>query len=417
MGVKVRPIHAGELGLAAHDNAAAAAHAGAVHHDGVQGDNGLDAVGAGHVRQELHHDVGADGDDPVKLGLAFGDVGVDLLLQVLGGEALLTIGAVIGAHDELIGNGGQLLLQDDDIGAAEAADEGDLHPGLVHHLGDGVGNGAAHAAADYADLLQALDLGGFAQGAHKVGDIVALLHGVEHSGGAAGGLHHDGDGALLPVPAGDRNRHTLALLIQAEDNELTGLGMLGHQGGLDLKEADGFRLVEKSLGYYFVHFTPRIVYSRETINVLILTQPEHKVNRCRHKTMTFFGGLFIKDEGNGLQGFRPGIFQAVALAVIHKGHVAGAQGHRGAVVAVFPLALENIVGLAVTVMDVPADLTARLQHQVVENAALAVHLIGAFQNADHLRLPLAAEHLLHIQGSFITSSDHGAALTFPALRQ
>ena len=73
--------------------------------------------------------------------------------------------------------------------------------------------------------------------------------------------------------------------------------------------------------------------------------------------------------------------------------------------------------LAVAVMDVPADLTARLQHQVVENPALAVHLAGAFQDAVHLCLALAAEHLLHIQGFFFTSSDHAAALTCPVLRR
>ena len=38
MPVKVRAVHAGKLRLAAHGEAATAAHAGAVDHDGVHGD-------------------------------------------------------------------------------------------------------------------------------------------------------------------------------------------------------------------------------------------------------------------------------------------------------------------------------------------------------------------------------------------
>ena len=42
----------------------------------------------------------------------------------------------------------------------------------------------------------------------------------------AGGLHHDGDGALFSVPARYGDGDTLALLIQTEDDELTRLRML-----------------------------------------------------------------------------------------------------------------------------------------------------------------------------------------------
>ena len=253
MGVKVRAVHAGELGLSAYDDAAAAAHTGAVHHDGVERDDGLDAVGAGDVGQEFHHNIGADSDDPVKLGLALSDIGVDLLLEVLGGEALFSVAAVVRADDELVGGRFQLLLQNDDVRAAETGDEGHLNAQLVHLLGNGVGNGAAHAAADHADLLQAVHLGGLAQRTHKVGDIVSLLHGVEHSCGASGSLYHNGDSAFFPVPAGDGDGDALALFIQTEDHELTRLGVTRHQRGLDLEEADGFCLVQESFAYYLIH--------------------------------------------------------------------------------------------------------------------------------------------------------------------
>ena len=129
----------------------------------------------------------------------------------------------------------------------------------MHLLGNGVCDGAAHTAAHDADLLQAFHLRGLAQRAGNVGNIVALLHGVQHFGGAAGGLHHDGDGALFPVIAGNGHGDALALLIQAEDHELTGPGVACDVGCFDLEEANRLRIVEKTLGNYFVHLTPQMV--------------------------------------------------------------------------------------------------------------------------------------------------------------
>ena len=123
----------------------------------------------------------------------------------------------------------------------------------MHLLGDGIGNGAAHAAADHTDLLQTVHLRGFSERTHKVGDIVSLLHRVEHLCGASRSLHHDGDGALFPVPTGNRNGNTLALLIQTEDHKLTRLGVTRHTRSLDLEEADGLCLVQKSFCYDLIH--------------------------------------------------------------------------------------------------------------------------------------------------------------------
>ena len=147
----------------------------------------------------------------------------------------------------------ELVLEDDDIGTAEAADEGDLDAALVHLFGDGIGDGAADAAADNADLVQAFHLGGLAEGADKVADIVALLDGVEHLGGLAGRLDHDGDGPLFAVIARDGNGNALALLVKAENNKLPGLRVPGNQGRLHFKEADGFRVIEITLGDNLVH--------------------------------------------------------------------------------------------------------------------------------------------------------------------
>ena len=108
VAVELRAVYAGEFRLAAHAQAAAAAHTRAVDHDGVHGHHGGDVVLAGELADELHHDDGADGDDPVILGTR-----VDLLLQQVGDQGLFAVGAVIGADDEIGGGGFELILEDE----------------------------------------------------------------------------------------------------------------------------------------------------------------------------------------------------------------------------------------------------------------------------------------------------------------
>ena len=125
----------------------------------------------------------------------------------------------------------------------------------MHLLGDGVGDSTADAAADNTDLLEAVHLGGLAERAYDIGDEIALLDGVEHFRGAAGRLNHDGNGALFPVIARDGDGNAFALLIQTEDDKLTRLRMARDQGRFNLKQANGLCIVEKSFGYYFIHFS------------------------------------------------------------------------------------------------------------------------------------------------------------------
>src|SRR5699024_10339795 len=208
--------------------AAAAAHAGAVDHDGVHGADALDVVLLAGLDHELHHDQGADGDDLVVLG-----AGGDQLFQGGGDHALLAVAAVVGHHPQLVAAGGKVILQDQQVLAAEADDAVDHAALLVQLAGNGQGNGAAHAAAHHADLFQTFGLGGAAQGAHKIMDFVAHLQGVQLHGGVAHDLEDDVHRAGLPVVAGDGQGDALALLQRADDDELARLRLLGDQGRLD----------------------------------------------------------------------------------------------------------------------------------------------------------------------------------------
>ena len=246
VAVKLGAVHAGELGLAANGDPAAAAHTGAVHHDGVQGHHGMHAEGLGGLAHKLHHGHGSDGQNLVIL-----DAALQQSLELDGAEALFAVGAVIGHQIQMIGTGPELVLQNDDILVPEADDHIDLRAGLLEGHGSGQGNGAANAAADHADPLFAFLIRGLAQRTHKVPDIVALVQSAQRLGGEAHLLENNADGALFPVVAGNGQRHALALLVNPEDDELPGLCLFGNKGGLDLHQGDG--IIQLFLTHDFVH--------------------------------------------------------------------------------------------------------------------------------------------------------------------
>ena len=91
MTVKVRAIHTGKLGFSAHGQATAAAHAGAINHDGVHGNHGFNVVLFGGQGHKFHHNQRADGDYLVILLALFNQLfqggGYNAFLLKFGGDA------------------------------------------------------------------------------------------------------------------------------------------------------------------------------------------------------------------------------------------------------------------------------------------------------------------------------------------
>ena len=228
MAVELGAVHAGELSLAVHGQAAAAAHAGAVDHDAVHVDHRVHAVLLRDLTYELHHRQGTDADAGVIL-LALGLGLLQQLLELHGGKALLAVGAVVGHHVEILAAGAHLVLEDDDALRAEASHDVDVAAALKRALGLRPGDRAAGAAAHDDDLVHVVKLGGIAERAHDVRHIVALVHAGEQGGRAADALHDHGHVAGLAVEVGDRDRHALAELVHTEHEELARLRPARHE--------------------------------------------------------------------------------------------------------------------------------------------------------------------------------------------
>ena len=187
-------------------------------------------MGLGGLDDEFHHDQRSDGDDFIKVGAID-----DLLLQRGGNNTLIAVGTVVGHNDKLIAAGAELILQDDQVLIAETDNAGNLGALGMQCLGDGQCDSTADAAADNADILQALNLGGFAQGADEVVDSLALFQRVQLHGAGTHHLEDDGNRTGLAVETGDGQGNALGIFLRADNDELTGLCLLCDQRCIDPK--------------------------------------------------------------------------------------------------------------------------------------------------------------------------------------
>ena len=216
-GVELGAVDAGELALIAEQDAAAAAHAGAVDHDGVEADHGADAEGDGDASDGAHHGDGTDGKHEVELAAAGEE-----LVELGGDQALLAVGAVVGEDVRLGAGGADLVLEDDHVAAARAFNKYDVVAGVFEGVGGGEGHGGADAAGEDDGDAVVGDLRGAAERTDNVEDGVAGLQTVEQRSGFADGLGNDGDGSGSGVGGFDGEGDALALVVEAEYDELAG---------------------------------------------------------------------------------------------------------------------------------------------------------------------------------------------------
>ena len=124
----------------------------------------------------------------------------------------------------------------------------------------GQSDSAADAAADDADVLETLKMGGNAEGTDEVLNVLTYLLVVELFGSCADNLENDPYGACLAVIVSDGKGDTLAVSINAQDDELTGLGLGRNEGSFNVHHRYGG--VEFFLCYDFVHFCFAIPFKK-----------------------------------------------------------------------------------------------------------------------------------------------------------
>ena len=123
---------------------------------------------------------------------------------------------------------------------------------LVQFTGNGQSDGAAYAAAHNADLVKTLCFGRFTERPRKIGKAVAHIFMIQLFGGSAHNLKDNFNRTLFAVKARDGERDTLAVLIGAENDELTRFGFFSHERRFNVHHGNGW--VQVSFAYDLKHF-------------------------------------------------------------------------------------------------------------------------------------------------------------------
>ncbi len=173
----------------------------------------------------LHHHRRADRDDLFDIR-----VPRQRDLDAVGDKTFHPGRAVVGAQDQLVADGAELVFPEHQILVAETEDPDHVGTGLFvaarlrKHRRD------AEAAAHAHHFLRLADVGGDAHRAdHAVERGADLAFRLHLPGRLAHRLDHQRDGPFLAVEVRDGQRDALAVLVQHHDHELPRLRGLGHQ--------------------------------------------------------------------------------------------------------------------------------------------------------------------------------------------
>jgi len=158
VAVELRSFYAGEAHFVPDKDAAAAAHACSVHHNGVQADGGGDAVRPGEFGDGAHHWQRAN-----RQRVLIRVPAVQQLFQLIGHKAVKTVRAVIGGDVQFVRHLFKFFLQDNQVLCARPDNRGDVISGFLKRFGDRVSHRGADAAANHDQMPVVLDFRGIAK--------------------------------------------------------------------------------------------------------------------------------------------------------------------------------------------------------------------------------------------------------------
>ena len=247
MAVEFGAVHADKACLSAHGDAAGAAHARAVYHDGIQRHVSRDTVFLSEQAAEFHHDRRADGETFVHLFT------LDDAFYAFGHQSFAAIAAVIGHDDDLVRALAYFVFQDNQFFASSGQHGNHAVACCLQGFDDG---GYAYSSSCTYHRAEFLDMSGFAQRTDHVGDIVPLIQVAQTGGGKSYFLYHQGNGTFGRIGTGYGQRHAFPFFAHADDDEMAGFPGFGNQRGFYLELEDFFG--EAGLGYDSVHNSIRL---------------------------------------------------------------------------------------------------------------------------------------------------------------
>jgi hypothetical protein len=218
VAVEIRAVYAGELHVPAHRDAAGAAHAGAIHHDRIEADNGRYAGRPGDFAARLHHRDRPDGDHFADVFFAGQDVG-----QRVGDEAVAAVAAVVGSDNQFVAAIPELVFPEHQVAIAEADDGDGPVPSLLVRAQLGIdGRDAESSAHQYHGAFQLADVARQAQRADEIEDRVALAQRQHFKRSFAHRLDHHGDRSVRHVEIRDGQRDPFPMLVNASHDKVSG---------------------------------------------------------------------------------------------------------------------------------------------------------------------------------------------------
>ena len=238
--VELRTVNACELYLAADQEPACSAHSGSVDHDRVHRNDGGDAELFGELACELHHDDRSD-DDAVIVTDAF----IPKLLECNADIAVDAVGTVIGSKVEILRNGLHLVFENEKVLVPCTLDAVDFNAVVMKSLELVINGSRAYAACDEEDLFlfeffngKIDEIGRPSQRTYDIGETVADPKIGHALGLCADDRENDGDDAFFTVIITNGERDSLAFIINADDEKLSGHCLTRNKRCNDFHEPD-----------------------------------------------------------------------------------------------------------------------------------------------------------------------------------
>ena len=238
MTVKLRAVNACELDFAADQESAGTAHACAVDHYRVHGNDCGNAELLCELASKLHHDDRSDND-----AVVVADTLIPELLEGNADVAVDSVRSVVSCEIKVLSDCLHLVFENKELLGPCTLDAVDFDAVVVEPLELVIYGSCSDASCDEEDLLslkffngKIAKIGGVSERAYNICKALALIHSAHSLGLSANCLVDDRDDALFAVEVANGKRNSLSVLISSYDQELAGHGLLCNERSFDLHE-------------------------------------------------------------------------------------------------------------------------------------------------------------------------------------